>query len=399
MTNSTGVCFPKGFKAKGVSAGIKPSGKKDVSVLFSDVPSVAAGVFTRNIAKASPVLVSEEHLAMSPSAQAIVFSSGNANAANGPAGDVVSLAMCKEAAQLLKLELSEVLIAQTGLIGIPLDQKSACSGVREAIEGLSYESGDSAAEAMMTTDSFPKTAQANFEVKGAEVRVGGMAKGAAMLAPSMATMLGVVTTDAKISATLAKKVLQTAMEDSFHVMVVDDCMSTNDTVFLLANGMSDASEILDGSEELDAFQDAVNKVCQSLAQQMAQDGEGSSKFLTVKVSGASSKEDARAAARKVAASLLVKCSLAGEVQYWGRVIAELGASGAVFDPREVDIFYGDFQVTHKGIAFSHDEVGVSNYMKNKELEISADLKAGVCSAEAYGCDMTLGYLEENMGKS
>jgi len=399
MSSQTGACFPNGFKAAGVSAGIKPSGKSDVSILYSISPAAAAGVFTKSLAKASPVLVSENHLSQSEVAQAIVFSSGNANAANGPAGDIVSLAMCETAADALGVPLEQVLIAQTGLIGIPLDPKKGCTGVSQAAEILSAGSGTEAAAAMMTTDTFPKEAVAELSIQGQIVKVGGMAKGAAMLAPSMATMLAVVTTDAKISSDLAKEVLSHAMEGSFHSMIVDGCMSTNDTVFLLANGESGAAEIRKGSEEHAELQKAVSGVCEDLARQMAKDGEGSTKFLTMKIEGAASVEDARLAARAVVGSVLVKCSLAGEVQYWGRILAELGASGATFDPRKVDIFYGEQKVCAHGVACQHDESDMDAYMKKSEIVITANLYAGSESAEAYGCDLSHAYVDENMGKS
>ncbi len=399
MASKTGACFPIGFKASGVSAGIKPSGKSDVSLLYSESPCSAAGVFTKNLAKASPVLISEKHLSESGSAQAIVFSSGNANAANGPAGDEVSLAMCEAAAESLNLPIEQVLIAQTGLIGIPLNSEVACKGVKLAASSLKEEGGSEAAAAMMTTDTFAKESSVEIELDGELVKVGGMAKGAAMLAPSMATMLAVVTTDAKLSSSLAHEILASAMEDSFHSMIVDGCMSTNDTVFLLANGFSSAAEVTKGSDSFVKLQEAVTKVCSDLAKQMAEDGEGSSKFLTMKVAGAASKEDARLAARAVVGSVLVKCSLAGEVQYWGRIIAELGASGASFDPRAVEIFYGEQKVCDKGIACKHDQKSMDSYMLNSKIEISANLHAGDQSAEAYGCDLSHAYVDENMGRS
>ena len=395
-----GACYPKGFKAAGVAAGIKTNGNKDLSVLVSESPAVAAGVFTKNLVKAAPVVLSIENLSKSASASAIVFSSGNANAATGEQGMQVAKSMCAACAEKLSVPESQVLIAQTGLIGIPLDEKTAVSGVSKAMAELSADAGKEAAEAMMTTDTVPKLFGTDVEVSGKTIKVGGMAKGAAMLAPSMATMLGVVTTDANLSAETAKQILSEAMEESFHSMVVDGCTSTNDTVFLLANGESGASEI--NGKDSPGYKEvasAVTAACKDLAKQMAKDGEGATKFLTMKVEGAASSSDAKLASKAVVSSLLVKCSLAGEGQYWGRVIAELGASGASFDPNEVDIYYGSHLVCKGGLEHAHDELAVANLMKEKDITITAKLAAGNSSWEAYGCDLTHAYVDENMGNS
>ena len=396
----TGACFPEGFKASGVSAGIKESGDKDVSLLFSDAPAVSAGVFTKNLVAASPVLVSRKHLEMSPESQAIVFSSGNANAATGKQGYEVSMAMCEAAANALNIEPKTVLIAQTGLIGIKLNKEIAVSGVIKAASELSELNGTMAASAMMTTDTHPKESTKEFQLEGQTIKVGGMAKGAAMLSPAMATMLAVVTTDAKVTPEVANLVLKQAMDKSFHSMIVDGCMSTNDTVFLMANGMSGAGEIsTTDSPGYNELLEAVTYVAQDLAKQMAKDGEGSTKFLTMKVKGAKTEEDAMLAAKAVVGSTLVKCSLAGEGQYWGRVISELGASGASFNPDDVEIYYGEHKVCSGGLSCSHDEVAVDALMKEVDITITAHLGAGNASWEAYGCDLTHDYLIENMGRS
>lgn len=397
-----GVCAPAGFKAAGIAAGIKQLDALDVASVVSDRPATAAGVFTTNKVKAASVLLSQRFLAERDTFRAIICSSGNANAATGEQGLGVANKMCAAAAAELGCSPGEVLIAQTGLIGIPLDAVIAAAGAATAVRKASEQGGRAAARALLTTDTREKLATATCDIGGTHVTVSAMAKGAAMLAPAMATMLAVLTTDVAAEPAILRRALADAMPDSFSSLIVDGCTSTNDTVFLLANGASGAS--VAGGPDLDAsgytaFAAAVRAVCASLAEQMAHDAEGATKFLTVKVHGAASMPDARRAAKAVAGSLLIKCSLAGEDPYWGRVLADIGASGAHFDPGRVVISYGGTVVCRFGAAAAHDAGAVKDHMATEEIEIGIDLGAGDFCAHAFGCDLTHAYVTENMGTS
>ncbi len=394
----TGVCAPAGFRAAGVAAGIK-AGELDVAAIVSDRPAAAAGVFTTNIARSAPVLVSIDHLTR-PCARAVVVSSGNANAATGEEGRDTARAMCSAVAGVVDCDATDVLVAQTGLIGVPLDRAVAVAGAAMAATHADAEGGADAAAAILTTDTVAKISVATAHVGGATVTVGGIAKGAAMLAPSMATMIAVLTTDAAVAAEPLRAALALAVDSSFHTVVVDGCRSTSDTVFLLANGASATQTIASVTHhDFRPFAEAVEAVCVDLALQMARDAEGSTKFLTVEVAGARDTDDARAAAKAVAGSLLVKCSLAGDDPYWGRVLADLGASGAEFDPEAVSITYGGVPVCRGGVAAAHDAAAVAAHMAGRDIVIRADLGAGGAAAVAYGSDLTHAYVDENTGTS
>ena len=399
MSKRYGVCAPKGFKASGVAAGIKDGETRDVALVYSEKPASAAAVFTTNLVKAAPVLISQDRI-KNRKAQAIVFSSGNANAATGEDGLAVAQMMTEHVANKFEIPAEEVLIAQTELIGIPLDPDVAGQGVLTAIDALSENGGKEAAEGIMTTDTYPKYASTKFQLDGKEVTVGIIAKGVAMLAPSMATMLAALTTDADVSADVLDQILRLAVQNSFHSVVVDGCQSTNDTVFALANGASGAPSISstnsEGYKELLA---AISNLCLQMAKEMAQDAEGGAKFITIRVTGAANDSDARKATLKVAGSILVKCAVAGECAYWGRVISELGASGAQFDPNKVSISFGGVENCKNGVALSHDETAIQNHMQGADIFIEADLGAGDCEAFAYGSDLTHEYLDINMEKS
>jgi len=391
-----GCCFPRGFKAAGISAGIKASGKPDLALIVSENPATACGVFTTNKIQAASVIVSKGHLANNR-AKAVVISSGNANAATGKPGLVTAQSMCSAAATALGCEQEEILIAQTGLIGIPLNQTLASTGVTKASLELSDQGGLLAATAMMTTDTIPK--MASEELFDGKVRIGGCAKGVAMLSPSMATMLGVITTDAKIKPSLLDRALREAVSQSFHALVVDGCRSTNDTVFILANEKSDYPEIVADSTDYNIFVKHLTSLCQKLAEKMAGDAEGATKLLRVHITGAHSKQDAQRAAMKIAGSILVKCSLAGEVMYWGRIISEIGASGAEIQADKIRIWYGQHEVCRDSLAFKHNEGAVKEYLQGRVIEITADLGVGDAIGLAYGSDLTHAYLDINMEKS
>lgn len=363
-------------------------------------PVAAAGVFTTNRVQAAPVQVSWEHLGDSR-ASAVVLNSGNANAATGERGIEDADRMCRLTAEGLGCAVSDVLVCSTGLIGIPLPTEPLEAGIPKLVASLRSDDagGTEAAEAIMTTDTRPK--QASVMLSGGEARIvlGGMAKGAAMLAPSMATMLCVVTTDAAVEAGALKAMLDSAVDASFHQLTIDGCTSTNDTVLILANGASGASAVERGSPGFHTMASALTELLLDLGRQMVSDAEGATKLVRVHVGGARSDEEARRAARQVAESLLVKCSLYGKDPYWGRVLSELGASGVTLEPERVSISYNGIAVCREGVAADHDADAVASALEGHEIDLSCDLGLGTGTATILTSDLTHAYVDENMGTS
>jgi glutamate N-acetyltransferase/amino-acid N-acetyltransferase len=394
------ITAPAGFVAGGLACGVKETGAPDLAIVATaDGTAVpAAGVFTANLATAAPVLVSREHL-RDGRAAAVVLNSGNANAATGEPGRTDARRMCELTAAGIGAAADDVLVCSTGLIGIPLPMHALEAGIPELAPSLGAGEHDAhaAADAILTTDTVRKEHVARFEVGGTTVTVAGMAKGAAMLSPAMATMLAVVTTDAAVASADLQPALRRAVDTTFNALSVDGCTSTNDTVLVLANGAAGTDELADA--DLGAFVAAVTEVCEHLALAMAADAEGATKRATVVVRGARSEADARLAARAVANSQLVQCSLNGEDPYWGRILSELGASGAVLDPEQVDIAYGGVRVCHQGIAFSHDVDALARVMAARDIEIGCDLHQGDGGARVVFTDLGHGYIDENRGTS
>jgi glutamate N-acetyltransferase/amino-acid N-acetyltransferase len=382
---TSGVTAVPGFVAGGVACGIKPSGDPDLALLATDdrVPATAAGVFTTNLAQAAPVQVSRRHLA-SGRAAAVVLSSGNANAATGEPGRRDAARMCELTALGLGVALDDVLVCSTGLIGIPMPMDALDVGIPKLCGELAADGGSRAARAMMTTDTKQKEAVA----RAGAATVGGMAKGAAMLSPAMATMLATVTTDAALEHHDLQRALAHAVSETFDCLSVDGCRSTNDTVLVLANGRA-------GAVDAHAFTAALTEVCGSLAEQMARDAEGATKFVTVRVVGARNMAEARTAARAVADSQLVQCSLNGNDPYWGRVLSELGASGAFLDPEAVDISYNGVTVCRDGVAAAHDARAVTAALAEHDIEILCDLRQAHGAATVLTTDLSHAYIDEN----
>jgi glutamate N-acetyltransferase/amino-acid N-acetyltransferase len=310
--------------------------------------------------------------------------------------------MCALAADGLGCETSDVLVCSTGLIGIPMPMAALEEGVPKAVVALAGgpEAGDAAAAGIMTTDTVAKQAVAHATLSdGTTITVGGMAKGAAMLAPSMATMLAVLTTDAAIEPEVLGEALAAAVDETFNALVVDACTSTNDTVLVLANGAAGNESIDDGGPDLAAVAAAMTEVCDQLAAAMASDAEGATKLVHLTVLGAPSDEDARKAARKVASSQLVQCSLYGSDPYWGRILSELGTSGVEFDPEQVTISYNGITPCRKGIAAPHDEAALAHEMAGRDIHIECDLHAGTGAASMRFTDLSHAYIDENTGTS
>ncbi|HEU5150579.1 MAG TPA: bifunctional glutamate N-acetyltransferase/amino-acid acetyltransferase ArgJ [Iamia sp.] len=387
------VTAPKGFVAGGVACGVKGSGDPDLAlVATADGRAVpAAGVFTANLMTAAPVLVSRAHLAATGGrAAAVVLNSGNANAATGAPGRRDSEQTCADVAAELGCAEDEVLVCSTGLIGIPLPIDAIRGGIPDVVAGLAgtEEGGAAAAEALRTTDTRRKEAVATA---GAAV-VGGMAKGAAMLAPSMATMLAVLTTDAEASPEVLQRVLAAGVAGSFNALLTDGCTSTNDTVLLLASGEAGPVDEADLAA-------AVASVCTSLAEQMADDAEGATKVVRLTVTGAVSDAEARTGADRIARSLLCKCSWYGRDPYWGRLASELGSAGIGFDQERISVAYGGVVVAAEGVTVAHDEAAVAAHMDGRHLTIVCDLGLGDGTATVLTNDLTHAYVDENMGTS
>jgi glutamate N-acetyltransferase/amino-acid N-acetyltransferase len=382
------VTAPDGFVAASGAIGIKAGGDPDFAVVATadGSPVPAAAVFTQNLAAAAPVLVSREHLAATGGrAAAVVVTSGNANAATGVAGVAAARSICEAVATQLGAATEEVLVCQTGLIGVPFP-----TGVLEHVPGVvaaragGAGAGDAASRAILTTDTGPKRAVA----RAGEVTVGGIAKGAGMLAPHMATMLALLTTDADADPAVLRAVLVDAVAPSFNSLTVDGCTSTNDTVVILASGTS-------GPSDAALLTGAVASVCRSLAEQMAADAEGATKVVLVSVTGAGSDAEAHQAARRVAGSLLVKCSLNGGDPYWGRVVSELGSAGVAFALDRTSVSYGSTTVCRGGVAAPHDGRAVAEHLAGRHVEILCDLGLGAGSGAVLTTDLGHGYIDEN----
>ena len=385
------VTGPAGFVAGGLACGIKASGAPDLAIVATasgrSVP--VAGVFTANKATAAPVLVSQAHLATTGGrAAAVVLSSGNANAATGAAGRADAERMCALTAASLTCTTDQVLVCSTGLIGIPLPMDRLEEGIPAATATLRPDGGGAAAEAIRTTDTVRK----EVLIEGEGFSVGGMAKGSAMLAPNMATMLAVLTTDAEASPRELQEALAAGVAGSFNVLSTDGCTSTNDTVLLLASGLA-------GEVDPAELHQAVGAACADLARQMAGDAEGATKVVTVRVVGAASDADAAAAARQIADSALCKCSWYGQDPYWGRVVSEVGVSGAALDQDLVSVSYGGITVCRGGVAAMHDVRALQQVMAARELELVCDLGLGSGVGVILTNDLTHAYVDENMGTS
>jgi glutamate N-acetyltransferase/amino-acid N-acetyltransferase len=380
------VTAPKGFRAAGVTAGLKDSGAPDLALVVNDGPQrSAAGVFTSNRVKAAPVLWSQQ-VVSGGQLDAVVLNSGGANACTGPGGFQDTHRTAETLAAALGTGASRVAVCSTGLIGVRLPMDLVLTGVEKAAAALSTDGGAGAAEAIRTTDTVAKTATA----AGDGWSVGGMAKGAAMLAPALATMLAVVTTDAQADPATLDDVLREATRGSFDRVDTDGCMSTNDTVLLLASG---ASGVAPARDELAA---AVSAVCAGLARQMVRDAEGATKDIAVEVVGAATEADALQTARTVGRSNLLKCALHGEDPNWGRVLAAVGTTSAAFAPDELDVWINGVQLCRAG-APGDDRSSVD--LSGRDVHIVVDLHAGTQAATVWTSDLTAQYVHENAAYS
>jgi glutamate N-acetyltransferase/amino-acid N-acetyltransferase len=391
------VTSARGFRAGALAAGIKASGNPDLGLWASDVPAVAAATFTQNAFPAGPVLVSRERVRAHHRAQAVVFNAGNANACNGVQGYENAREMTDLGARLLGIEPDLVLVASTGIIGVPMPMDRVREGIARL--QLSTDGGHLAARAIMTTDTRPKEAAVGLEIGGREVRIGAMTKGVGMIHPNMATMLAYIGTDAALDPEFADQAIRHAVNRSFNMITVDGDTSTNDSCFLLANGLAGAPLLTAQHPDAVRFQAALDDVCIGLARMMAADGEGATKLLQVEVSGAATESDAKAAARAVVGSSLFKAALHGEDPNWGRVFAAVGNSSARVDPLKAALWIGSLQVARDGVATDASKADARAQMTGSEVSLRVDLGLGDASATAWGCDLTEAYVVENSAYS
>lgn len=393
-----GVCAAKGFKANGIHCGIRHNNtKKDLSLIVSDVPAKAAGVYTSNLVKGAPIYVTKAHLA-DGMAQAVIVNSGNANTCNAD-GIEIAEKMCGLTADALGIDKDDVIVASTGVIGQPLNIKPIDDGMEELVKGLSYEGNKAAAEAIMTTDTVMKEVACEFEIGGKICRMGAMGKGSGMIHPNLATMLVFITTDAAISAGMLEKALKTDVVKSFNMVSIDGDTSTNDTVNILANGLAGNAEITEEGEDFKAFMEALNTVTVSLCRMIAADGEGATKFLECDVNGAADEKTAKTVAKSVICSSLLKAAMFGADANWGRVLCAIGYSGADVDISKVDVSFrsnkGEIEVCKDGAGVAFSEEKAKEILLEKEIYILVGLNSGSSSASAWGCDLTYDYVKIN----
>jgi glutamate N-acetyltransferase / amino-acid N-acetyltransferase len=387
------VTSAQGYSAGAVYSGLKTPGpeKLDLGILLSDRPAAAAITLTQNSFAAAPVVLCRERIERGR-ARAVVVNAGNANACTGEQGLADAREMASLAARKTGLEPEDVLVASTGVIGVPLPMDLIRRGV-DAID-LSADGGHVIARAIMTTDTRPKEVAVELELGGKTVKVGGMAKGAGMIHPNMATMLSFVTTDAAVDADFLRGALREAASDSFNMISIDGDTSTNDTLIVLANGAA-GNPVIRGGEDGAAFVAALTHVCAQLAKGIVADGEGATRVIRVEVRGARTDEDARSAARAVVRSNLVKAAVYGGDPNWGRVLCAIGYSGAHVDPNAVDLHVGDIQLVRAGSPVPGSREAAGDVMKQDEVVFVANLHVGDAGATAWGCDLTEAYVVEN----
>ena len=396
-----GVTAAKCFEAAGIAAEIKYKNRSDMAIVYSHTPCNVAGTFTTNVVKAAPVKWDQQVVKESPYAQAVIVNSGIANACTGAEGMNYCKETAEEAAKVLEIPADAVLVGSTGVIGKQLPMDRIKNGVAKlaAVKKDTLEAGTDAAKAIMTTDTCKKEIALEFEIGGKTVTIGGMAKGSGMIHPNMCTMLSFITTDAAITKTALQKALSDDVNDTYNMISVDGDTSTNDTVLVLANGMAGNAEIVEGTEDYNAFYAALHEVNEFLAESMAGDGEGATALFEVNVIGAESKEQAKLLSKSIACSNLTKAALAGHDANWGRILCAMGYSGTKFDPEKVDLFIessaGKIQLVDTGVGTDFDEEKATEILSQPIVIATADMKMGTEKATAWGCDLTHGYIDIN----
>ena len=393
-----GVTAAQGFVAGGIHCGVrKNKSKPDLAMIYSEKPCAAAAVYTQNLVKGAPILVTQKNIA-DGAAKAVICNSGNANTCNAD-GEEKAQAMCDLTAQALGIAPQDVVVASTGVIGQVLPIEPIAAGIPELVKALSADGSHAAATAIMTTDTIAKEAAAEVEIGGKTVKVGGISKGSGMIHPNMATMLCFVTTDCAISPAMLDKAIHQVTEKTFNMISVDGDTSTNDTFAILANGAAGNPEITAPGPDYDAFAQALEAVCRQLSKLMAGDGEGATKLLICRVDGAVDLSMARTVAKSVICSTLFKAAMFGADANWGRVLCAIGYSGAAVDVNKIDVSFrsakGQVDVCQNGAGIPFSEEEASQVLSEHEIEILIHLHMGDASAEAYGCDLTYDYVKIN----
>ena len=393
-----GVCAAKGYTASGVHCGIRHNRtKRDVALIYSEVPASAAAVYTTNLVKGAPLTVTKNNIA-NGIAQAVICNSGNANTCNAD-GIEIAEKMCALAGSALSIPASDVIVASTGVIGQTLDITPIANGMDELAKGLSKDGSPLAAEAIMTTDTVPKEIAVEFEIGGKTCTLGGIAKGSGMIHPNMATMLVFLTTDVAISPEMLRKALTGDIQNTFNMISVDGDTSTNDMVSIMANGMAGNEQITAEGEDFTAFMAALNSVTVWLCRRIAGDGEGATKLLECRVTGSKSEAMAKTVAKSVICSSLTKAAMFGADANWGRVLCAIGYSGADVDVNKVDVAFrspkGTVSVCKNGAGIPFSEEIAKEILLEKEIEILVDLNDGGGCATAWGCDLTYDYVKIN----
>ena len=385
----------QGFLFSSVEAAIKKAGRKDLALIFSEVPATAAAVFTTSTVKAAPVLMSLQHIA-NGSAQAIIVNSGNANACTGEQGMIVAHETSQLIAEGLGIDVTAVQVCSTGVIGVQMPLDRIRNAIPSLIDGLSSGTLDDIAMAIMTTDTFPKMEARSGEAGGVSYTVAGIAKGAGMIMPNMATMLSFILTDAAVDPVFLQRIFRNSVDSSFNAITVDGDMSTNDTCLIMANGMSGNTVIEEKSPEGACFAAILQDVLLSLAKQIVKDGEGATKFVEVRVSGAKDDSDGKRAAMAIANSSLVKTAFFGQDANWGRIFAAVGYSGAEVNQSQLSLHFDDVCMATAGIFAGGDaEARGSAILKQKEFTVSVDLGIGTGAATVYTSDLTHEYISIN----
>ncbi len=396
-----GVTAAQGFEAAGVEAAIKYQNRKDMAMVYSDVPCTAAGVFTSNVVKAAPVLWDQEIIAHAPAVQAVVVNSGIANACTGKQGYDCCRQTAEKTAQLLSISSDAVLVASTGVIGNQMPVEKLLAGVEKLASAKTNtrEAGTQAAEAIMTTDTVSKQAAVQVELGGRTVTVGGMCKGSGMIHPNMCTMLAFVTTDAAISKEMLQEALREDVVDTFNMISVDGDTSTNDTLVVLANGAAGNPEITSRGEDYVRFKEALNYINTTLAKKMAGDGEGATALFETRVIHAATKEEARILSKSVIRSSLCKAAIFGHDANFGRFLCALGYSGVQFDPEKIALYFENEEksilIYQDGAAVEYSEEEATQVLASPEVRVLVDMHMGEAEATAWGCDLSYEYVKIN----
>lgn len=387
-----------GFVASGMWTGLKKSGKNDLGVIYSENKAIASGTFTQNKA-AAPLIKLDKEIIDNENIQAIVVNSGNANASTGTLGYNNAKEMARVTAKCLGIKPEEVIVASTGVIGVQLPMDKIIPGIEQVCGAVSDQGGEGIARAIMTTDTFPKIASAEFELDGKQVIISGIAKGSGMIHPNMATMLGFIATDANISKVMLDKAFKESVEKTYNMVSVDGDTSTNDMCVILANGAAENTKIESEDENYSIFKEAIDSVNTELAKLIAKDGEGATKLIEVNVNKAKTLDDARKCAKAVVSSSLVKAAIFGSDANWGRIVCALGYSEADIDIDKIEIWMksqeDDIKIAVNGVGVDFDEVLAKKILDTNYITIDIDLKDGQENATAWGCDLTYDYVKIN----